>query len=418
MSFSCFGAFSLCKQKTETQTQEIATSNVRLFSYNSLRSATRDFHPSNRIGGGGFGVVYRGVLRDGTHAAIKCLSAESKQGTTEFLTEINMISTIRHPNLVELIGCCVEGSVRILVYEYLENNSLANALLGSKGKHVALDWPIRAAICLGTASGIAFLHEEAEPHIVHRDVKASNILLDGSFLPKIGDFGLAKLFPDNVTHISTRVAGTVGYLAPEYALLGQLTKKADVYSFGVLVLEVISGRSSSKAAFGEDLLVLVEWTWKLTEEGRLLDIVDPELSEYPEKEVMRFIKVALFCTQAASHQRPDMKQVVVMLSKEVNLNEKLLTEPGVYRSRTSRTLAGGSSAESSSSGNKGKQLFRCTRRYELRRSEALTWAPETRPREGSYSPSASSCLRIAHEGELRVAHEGSVTFSDVSHKLR
>ncbi|XP_057513652.1 putative serine/threonine-protein kinase [Actinidia eriantha] len=355
MSFSCFGVFKSCKTKTATQSEEIAPNNVRLFSYNSLRSATRDFHPSNRIGGGGFGVVYRGVLRDGTYAAIKCLSAESKQGTDEFLTEVNMISNIQHSNLVELIGCCVEGSNRILVYEYLENNSLANTLLGSKGKHVALDWPTRAAICVGTASGLTFLHEEAEPRIVHRDIKASNILLDGSFHPKIGDFGLAKLFPDNVTHISTRVAGTAGYLAPEYALLGQLTKKADVYSFGVLVLEIVSGRSSSKAAFGEDLLVLVEWAWKLREEGRLLDIVDPELAEYPENEVMRFIKVALFCIQAASHQRPNMKQVVAMLSKDVTLNEKLLTEPGVYRAHTSRKMVGGSSLAASSSADKGKQ---------------------------------------------------------------
>ncbi|KAL6998414.1 non-specific serine,threonine protein kinase [Sarracenia purpurea var. burkii] len=358
MSFSCFGAFNSCKQKTATRSEEeIATNNVRLFSYNSLRSATRDFHPSNRIGGGGFGVVYRGILRDGTLAAIKCLSAESKQGTNEFLTEVNMISNIRHPNLVELIGCCVEGSHRILVYEYLENNSLANALLGSKGNRFALDWPHRAAICMGVASGLAFLHEETKPHIVHRDIKASNILLDGDFHPKIGDFGLAKLFPDNVTHISTRVAGTVGYLAPEYALFGQLTKKADVYSFGVLVLETISGRSSSKAAFGDDLLVLVEWTWKLREEGKLLEIVDPDLAKYPENEALRFIKVALFCTQAASHQRPDMNQVVAMLSKEVTLNEKLLTEPGVYRAPTSRRLVGGGSTDmtSSSSAKNGKK---------------------------------------------------------------
>ncbi|KAL6987796.1 non-specific serine,threonine protein kinase [Sarracenia purpurea var. burkii] len=147
-----------------------------------------------------------------------------------------------------------------------------------------------------------------------------------------------------------------GYLAPEYALLGQLTKKADIYSFGVLVLEIISGRSSSKAAFGKDLLVLVEWTWKLRDEGRLLDIVDPELTEYPEDEVMRFIKVALFCTQAASHQRPGMKQVVEMLSKEVTLNEKLLTEPGVYRTQADRRLVGGRPHEkTSSTGNKGKQ---------------------------------------------------------------
>ncbi|KAF3449579.1 hypothetical protein FNV43_RR10308 [Rhamnella rubrinervis] len=359
MGCSCFGALNWCKGKNasgEPETPGIVTSNLRMFSYSSLRSATGNFHSSNRIGGGGYGVVYRGVLRDDTQVAIKALSAESKQGTNEFLTEINMISTIRHPNLVQLLGCCVEGNHRILVYEFLENNSLASCLLGLKRKHAALDWPKRSSICLGTASGLAFLHEEAEPNVVHRDIKASNILLDGNFLPKIGDFGLAKLFPDNVTHVSTRVAGTMGYLAPEYALLGQLTKKADLYSFGVLMLEIISGRSSSKAAFGEDLLVLVEWTWKLREEGRLLDIVDPELTEYPEAEVLRFIKVALFCTQAAGHQRPTMRQVVQMLSKEVHLNENLLTEPGVYRGHPSQQSGGASSpGTSSSQADKRKQ---------------------------------------------------------------
>lgn len=362
MSCSCFGISNWFKGNNhndtpgQTNIQVIATDNVNLFSYNSLRSATRNFHPSNRIGGGGFGVVYKGVLRDGTPVAIKCLSAESKQGTDEFVTEIRMISTIKHPNLVELIGCCVEENNRILVYEYMENNSISTALLGSKGKHVAMEWPTRAAICIGTASGLAFLHEEAKPHIVHRDIKASNVLLDGNLRPKIGDFGLAKLFPDNVTHLSTRVAGTMGYLAPEYALLGKLTKKADVYSFGVLILEIISGRSSSKTAFGEDLLVLVEWTWKLWKEERLLDIVDPEMTGYPENEATRFMKVALFCTQAAANQRPNMKQVVKMLSKDVNLNEKALTEPGIYKSQTSKRFGGGSSDETSSSHkNKGKQ---------------------------------------------------------------
>ncbi|OMO85084.1 hypothetical protein CCACVL1_10429 [Corchorus capsularis] len=309
MSCRCFGLFDWFNKRhnldQEKQAQEFATDNIRLFSYNSLRSATSDFHPSNRIGGGGFGVVYRGVLRDGTQVAIKRLSTESKQGSREFVTEINMISNIRHPNLVELIGCCAEDNHRILVYEYMENNSLASVLLGSKSKYIALDWPRRVAICLGAASGLAFLHYEAEPHIVHRDIKASNILLDKDFHPKIGDFGLAKLFPDNVTHISTRVAGTV---------------------------------KKTRIRFQ---------TWKLKEEERLLEIVDPEMTTYPEDEVLRFIKVALFCTQAAAHQRPNMKQVVDMLSKDVHLNEKILTEPGVYRGHSSKHLGIGSSSSSS-----------------------------------------------------------------------
>ncbi|EOA30762.1 hypothetical protein CARUB_v10013905mg [Capsella rubella] len=365
MRYNCFGLLDMCKRSDrlgQTEAEEICTDNVRVFSYNSLRSATGDFHPTNRIGGGGFGVVFKGVLRDGTQVAVKSLSAESKQGTREFLTEINLISNIHHPNLVNLLGCCIEGNHRILVYEYLENNSLASTLLGSRSKYVHLDWSKRASICVGTASGLAFLHEEVEPQVVHRDIKASNILLDRDFSPKIGDFGLAKLFPDNVTHVSTRVAGTVGYLAPEYALLGQLTKKADVYSFGILVLEVISGNSSSRAAFGEEYMVLIEWVWKLREEGRLLECVDPNLTKFPGDEVTRFIKVALFCTQAVAQKRPNMKQVVDMLCrKELNLNEAALTEPGVYRGvnkgRNHRGigLIGGSSQESlSMQGYKGK----------------------------------------------------------------
>ncbi|XP_073153218.1 putative serine/threonine-protein kinase [Henckelia pumila] len=164
---------------------------------------------SNKIGRGGFGEVYKGVLRDGTKVAIKNLSANSKQGSSEFLTEINMISKVQHPNLVQLFGCCIEGPYRSLVYEYLENNSLASALLGSKAKHMELCWSKMAEICMGTASGLAFLHEDAESRIVHQEIKARNIFLDQNFLPKIGDFGLAKLFSDNVTHVSTQVAGTI-----------------------------------------------------------------------------------------------------------------------------------------------------------------------------------------------------------------
>ncbi|XP_042517414.1 putative serine/threonine-protein kinase isoform X2 [Macadamia integrifolia] len=360
MNLSCLGALKLkLKSRKEknvdssTQTEEIPTNNVQLFSYKSMKSATENFHPSNRVGAGGFGVVYRGVLMDGTEVAVKSLSAESKQGTREFLTEIGIISNVRHPNLVQLIGCCIERSYRMLVYEYLENNSLASALLGANNKQIYLDWPKRAAICMGTVHGLLFLHEEAEPHIVHRDIKASNILLDKDLHPKIGDFGLAKLFPDNVTHLSTQVAGTMGYLAPEYALFGQLTKKADIYSLGVLLLEIVSGRSNTKAAFGENLTHLVEWTWKLKEEDKLLSIVDPDLIEFPDEEVVRFIRVALFCTQAAPHQRPSMTQVVEMLSKEVNLNVESLINPGVYKNSSSQTS--GASSSQVSQAQKGKQ---------------------------------------------------------------
>ncbi|KAF5208141.1 Cold-responsive protein kinase [Thalictrum thalictroides] len=342
MNFWCFGSGKRKKRNnlySPGQSEDISLENVRLFPYKVLRSATGNFQQTNQLGRGGFGVVYKGVLKDGTQVAVKTLSANSAQGTREFLTEIKMISSVLHPNLVQLIGCCIEGRDRMLVYEYMENNSLASVLLGPRSNRTILDWSKRVVICVGTAQGLAFLHEESKPHIVHRDIKASNILLDKDLNPKIGDFGLAKLFPDNVTHVSTRVAGTMGYLAPEYALLGQLTRKADIYSFGVLLLEIISGRSSSNSAWGEDMMLLLEWTWKLRDEGNLLDIVDPQLVDYPEVEVLRFIKVALFCTQAASHHRPSMKQVVQMLSNEVDLNVKMLTKPDVYKTSSNENTA-------------------------------------------------------------------------------
>ncbi|KAL0306154.1 UNVERIFIED_CONTAM: Cold-responsive protein kinase [Sesamum radiatum] len=168
-----------------------------------------------------------------------------RQGVREFLTEIQVISDIEHENLVKLYGCCVEGNHRILVYNYLENNSLARTLLGGSQNGIYFNWPTRVKICIGVARGLAYLHKEVRPHIIHRDIKASNILLDKDLTPKISDFGLAKLIPPNVTHVSTRVAGTVGYLAPEYAITGQVTRRADIYSFGVLLIEIVSGRSNN-----------------------------------------------------------------------------------------------------------------------------------------------------------------------------
>uniref|UniRef100_A0A251S971 Putative phosphorylase kinase, gamma catalytic subunit n=1 Tax=Helianthus annuus TaxID=4232 RepID=A0A251S971_HELAN len=332
MSCRCFG--SRVQKKETSSHRELegySLDNIRNFSYKELQLATHNFDRSTKIGRGGFGVVYKGILKDGTQVAVKTLCAESKQGVREFLAEINTISNVRHRNLVELIGCCVEGTHRILVYEFVENNSLDHAILGKKSNAIELNWEKRSKICIGTARGLAYLHEELKPHIVHRDIKASNILLDKNFAPKIGDFGLAKLFPDSITHISTKLAGTTGYLAPEYVLGGQLTLKADVYSFGVLVLETISGKSSSLSSWGTTQKVLLEWAWELYQEGKLLELVDHDLKTYPKDDVTKYIKVAFFCTQATANRRPSMSQVVEMLSRNVKLNEKELTPPGFYQ---------------------------------------------------------------------------------------
>ncbi|KAK2994752.1 hypothetical protein RJ640_031025, partial [Escallonia rubra] len=190
-----------------------------------------------------FDVYIQGLLLDGTIIAVKQLSSKSKQGSREFVNEIGMLSGLQHPNLVKLYGCCIEGKELLLVYEYMENNSLAHALFGQEGSPSYLDWPTRQRICIGIAKGLVYLHEESPLKIVHRDIKATNVLLDSDLKAKISDFGLAKLDEEENTHISTRVAGTIGYMAPEYALHGHLTYKADVYSFGVVALEIVAGKN-------------------------------------------------------------------------------------------------------------------------------------------------------------------------------
>uniref|UniRef100_M8C3Q4 Putative LRR receptor-like serine/threonine-protein kinase n=1 Tax=Aegilops tauschii TaxID=37682 RepID=M8C3Q4_AEGTA len=286
----------------------LRTTNIHLYSYKEIRRATNNFDHGNKLGRGGFGTIYKGTFGDGTAFPAKVLSCESKQGIKEFLTEIESIGEAKHANLFSLLGCCVQKQNRILVYEFAENNSLDHALkggkvhisaLGSASGAAILPWSVRSDICMGTASGLSYLHEEHEPNIVHRDIKASNVLLGRNYSPKIGDFGLAKLFPDNVTHVTTRVVGTTGYLAPEYVVHGQLTKKADVYSFGLLLLEA----------------------WLLYEQGRPLDIVDANVKDYPEAEVLRYVKVGLACTQAAPDGRPTVRQVVKMLSRPAAFRE-------------------------------------------------------------------------------------------------
>ncbi|XP_050255981.1 probable LRR receptor-like serine/threonine-protein kinase At1g53430 isoform X2 [Quercus robur] len=301
------------------------------FTLRHIKAATRNFDPTSKIGEGGFGPVYKGVLSDGALIAVKQLSSKSKQGNREFVTEIGMISALQHPNLVRLYGCCIEGNQLLLIYEYMENNSLARALFGHEEHQLHLDWPTRRQICLGIARGLAYLHEESRLKIVHRDIKATNVLLDKDLNAKISDFGLAKLDEGEETHISTRIAGTIGYMAPEYAMRGYLTDKADVYSFGVVALEIVSGKSNTNYRPKEEFVYLLDWAYVLQEQGNLLELVDPRLgSSYSSEEAMRMLSLALLCTNPSPTLRPSMSSVVSMIEGKCAIQA-----PIIKRSETS-----------------------------------------------------------------------------------
>ncbi|KAM3748457.1 hypothetical protein ACB098_05G110500 [Castanea mollissima] len=300
------------------------------FTLKQIKAATDDFDSANKIGEGGFGPVYKGQLPDGTVIAVKQLSSKSKQGNREFLNEIGMISCVQHPNLVKLHGCCIDGEQLLLVYEYMENNNLARALFGPEINQLKLDWPTRLKICIGIARGLAFLHEESRIKIVHRDIKATNVLLDGDLNPKISDFGLAKLDEEEKTHISTRVAGTIGYMAPEYALWGHLTYKADVYSFGVVALEVLSGKSNNNYMPSDNCVCLLDQACHLQQTGNLMKLIDESLgSEVNVKEAEILVKVALMCTNASASLRPTMSEVVSMLEGRMTVPD-MIPGPSTY----------------------------------------------------------------------------------------
>jgi serine/threonine protein kinase len=313
-----------------------------LYSYNVLKTATKNFHMASKLGEGGFGAVYKGVLPDGTEVAVKQLSISSRQGQEEFFNEVMLITGVQHRNLVKLRGCCLKGDERLLVYEFLANRSLHQALF-DETQAMKLNWPTRLKILVGTARGLAYLHEGCQTRIIHRDIKASNILLDKDLNPKIADFGLARLFQDSQSHVSTRVAGTVGYLAPEYAMRGQLTEKADVFSFGIVALELVSGRGNLDLRLPPEMAYLLDWTWHLHENKRLKDIVDPTLlgDEYSEEEAMRVVDVALHCTQSVGTMRPTMTRVVELLTHGADAEIPEVTGSSKPRLFTLNNLAPG-----------------------------------------------------------------------------
>ncbi|XP_020224175.1 putative receptor-like protein kinase At4g00960 [Cajanus cajan] len=302
------------QQQEEHDDDEIDISESLQFSFNTIREATDNFSDSNKLGQGGFGAVYKGRLSNGQEIAVKRLSADSRQGDTEFKNEVLLVAKLQHRNLVRLLGFCLEGREKLLVYEFVPNKSL-DYFVFNQTNRAQLNWETRYKIIGGTARGILYLHQDSRLRIIHRDLKASNILLDEEMNPKISDFGLAKLFVVDQTHGDTnRIVGTYGYMAPEYAMHGQFSEKSDVFSFGVLVLEIVSGQRNSGISHGENIEDLLSFAWRNWREGTPRNIVDPTLNNSFQNEIMRCIHIGLLCVQENVSARPTMASVVLVLN--------------------------------------------------------------------------------------------------------
>ncbi|KAB1670992.1 hypothetical protein [Gossypium barbadense] len=294
-----------------------------LFNFEELATATNNFHPEKKLGQGGFGPVYKGTLDDGKEIAVKRLSKASGQGLEEFMNEVVVISKLQHRNLVRLFGCCVEAEEKILVYEFMPNKSL-DAFLFDPVKQRLLDWRKRFNIIEGISRGLLYLHRDSRLRIIHRDLKASNVLLDQDLNPKISDFGMARIFGGGENQANTkRVVGTYGYMSPEYAMQGQFLEKSDVFSYGVLLLEIVSGRRNTSFYNNKDDLSLLGYAWRLWKEGNIWRLVDEVIFELEsdsnnEKEIWRCIHVGLLCVQEYTKDRPTISTVISMLNSEIS----------------------------------------------------------------------------------------------------
>lgn len=300
----------------EQHDAEVRLGHLKRFSFKELRAATNHFDTKNILGIGGYGVVYKGHLQDGTLVAVKRLKDTNVAGgETQFQTEMETISLAVHRNLLRLCGYCTTSTERLLVYPYMPNGSVASRLKDNAHGKPALDWPTRKKIALGAARGLLYLHEQCDPKIIHRDVKAANILLDEDFEAIVGDFGLAKLLDHRDSHVTTAVRGTVGYIAPEYLSTGQSSEKTDVFGFGILLLELITGQKALD--FGRainDKVVMLDWVKKLHQEHKLNLILDKDLKgNFDSVELQEMVQVALLCTQFHPGHRPKMCEVVRML---------------------------------------------------------------------------------------------------------
>ncbi|TYJ17790.1 hypothetical protein E1A91_A09G077100v1, partial [Gossypium mustelinum] len=295
---------------------EISTAESLQYDFNTIRAATDHFSDGNKLGQGGFGAVYKGTLAGGKLIAVKRLSSDSRQGDLEFKNEVHLMANLQHRNLVRLQGFCLEGDERLLIYEFVPNGSL-DKFLFDPVKKAYLNWERRYKIIGGVARGLLYLHQDSRLRIIHRDLKASNILLDAEMTAKIADFGMARLCAvDQTQGATSRIVGTYGYMAPEYAMHGQFSVKSDTFSFGVLVLEILSGQKNSAFHNGSNIEDLLSFAWRNWEAGTAFDLVDPSLRDGPRSEVMRCIHIGLLCVQENVAQRPNMGAVVLMLTSD------------------------------------------------------------------------------------------------------
>uniref|UniRef100_A0A803MXA9 Receptor-like serine/threonine-protein kinase n=1 Tax=Chenopodium quinoa TaxID=63459 RepID=A0A803MXA9_CHEQI len=304
--------------KHDENGHQVQLKELPLFEFKRLATATNDFQDSNKLGQGGFGPVYKGTLEDGVQIAVKRLSAASGQGLEEFMNEVVVISKLQHRNLVKLLGCCIENQEKMLIYEYMPNKSL-DFFLFDPVKRELLNWEKRFTIIEGISRGLVYLHRDSRLRIIHRDLKASNILLDEDLIPKISDFGMARIFGNKQDQDNTRrVVGTYGYMSPEYAMEGHFSEKSDVYSFGVLLLEIMTGKKNNNFWLDEQSLTLLGYVWKLWNEDDLQSVIDPLIADPTfSPEILRCIHVGLLCVQEYPGDRPSTSTLLSMIVSDI-----------------------------------------------------------------------------------------------------